>query len=257
LPFLFNKNKNLNIIYNVNKMENQQKIDYFILILLSIVAIFSSSSLISKYNNGIVLLELTDHYELLLRMALIATKNYILTGDVSFKNKYLELIRIKNGEGEWDDLFPLLSDKLKNNNSSSAVLFKKFCNETAFKLYEEFSIIERKILWYSILVINSTDGLIDDKDEMKAVFDSDKSLVFVTFKKEADKKDKDEMRTKNIKMLFGSEFLSTVADLENKVNEFKIYNNSIISNSLKGYKNLLYLDLILLLAYIIYMIIRK
>lgn len=238
-------------------METQQKIDYFILILLIFVAIFSSASLIAKYTNGIILLELTDHYGVLLRMAVLATRSYILTGDVSFKNKYLELIRIRNGEGEWSGLFPSLSDELQNNNSSSAALFNKFCNETAFKMYEEFSIIERKILWYSICVINSTDGLIDDKDEMKNMFDNDKSIIFLKFKKQADKKDKDKMRQRDINILFGSEFLGTVADLENKIKEFKIYNNSIISNGVKSYKNVLYIDLLILLAYVIYMIIRK
>lgn len=238
-------------------METVQKIFYFILILLTIISIISTSYLTYKYNNAIILLELTDHYGVLLRMAVLATRSYVLTGDISFKNKYMELIRIRNGEGDWSTLFPSLAEELQNNNSSSAKLFRTFCNETAYKMYEDFSDIERKILWYSACVINSTDGLIDDKDEMKNMFDNDKSIIFLKFKKEADKKDKDKMRTANINVVFGSEFLGTVADLENKIKEFKIYNNTIISNSIKSYKFVLYLSLIITLIYILYNVMKS
>ena len=238
-------------------METQKKIDYYILGILTIVAIFSTFSLISKYNNGYTLVELTDHYLLAIKTAVTTTRSYVITNDITFKNEYLKLLNIRNADGNWDDLFPSLSEDLKNNTSTSSILFKKYCNETGYKMYEDFSLVERKILWESVVAINSSDGFIDEKDEMKNMFDSDNSIQFIKFKKKMTKQEQEKSRNKDIQILFGDSFLKTVQELDDKIREFAIYNNSIISNNIKSYKNILYVSFVLLLAYLIYIIIRK
>jgi len=99
------------------------------------------------------------------------SRNYVLTGDPIYKEKYIEIVNIRDGDGSWDIFYK--NPWFEGRTETLFELYNMFSLDTDGLKYLEKSLQDSIDLeWKEITAMNFYDGLIDPLGSSKAKFES-------------------------------------------------------------------------------------
>jgi hypothetical protein len=133
------------------------------------------------------------------------SRNYILTGNEKFKNKYNELLEIIEGNGKWDKVTPHIWFRGHSENFRNIIKILNFDSDEK-KISEQIRTLIHDSIWDEISAINNYDGKIDINNKSKLKFDEMENKKFIPFKPVEDD-EVVEVKKKSINILFGVEYI--------------------------------------------------
>lgn len=139
------------------------------------------------------------------------SRNYILTGNTEFKNRYDTILKVAEGNEKWEKLTPHPWFNNKTQTLRDIIKIAQFSKDETDILDQMNDLIEG-LIWDEITAMNNYDGRVDIDNKFRLLYDE---LVFKKFIKFSEKQPErlQELRIKSVNMLFGKEYIEKLNEL--------------------------------------------
>lgn len=188
---------------------------FYINIILTIILVFFVMILIHAKESMVLTLDVANIGMRLSSMLTEYARNFLISGNQKYRDKYFEIENIRNGVLPFDII--LKHPWFKNKISSITDLYKKLnFDQTDLKFFNEAREQSEQLMWDEISAMNYREGYVDENGEAKNTFDAMiGGKKFIQFsKKIEDPEELKKLHQNGVDLLYSKDYLERVGNIQ-------------------------------------------